>query len=103
MTIAEVRAETSEQTGMTRKPGPVGGVKTMDWGRSCRRRRRRRRMLMRRRTANVQAGQEMDKIAWSQLQSRKLRLHHLVVNEQARWASDQGPRSFVRETQGLST
>lgn len=51
MTVAEARAETSEQAGMTSKPGPVEGVKTMGWGRSCRRGCRRRRMLMRR---NVQ-------------------------------------------------
>lgn len=56
MTIAQARAETSEQTGVKRKPGTVMGMGRMGWGRRCSCRRRR--MLMRRHTADVQAGQD---------------------------------------------
>lgn len=55
MAIAEARAETSEQTGVKRKPGTVMGKGMMGWGRRCRCRRGC--MLMRRRTVNVQSGQ----------------------------------------------
>lgn len=85
MTIAEARAETSEQTGVEGKPGTVTGTVTGTRGWGQRRRCRRRRMLI------AYAYTYSRCTGWGQLQRiRKLRLHHVVGNQQARWASDQG-------------
>ena len=53
-TIAEAQAETSEQTGMERKPGTVIGMGMMGRGRRCRCRRRR--VLMRGHTVDDTVG-----------------------------------------------
>lgn len=86
MTIAEARAETSEQTGVEGKPGTVMGTGTMGWGQRCRCRRRRMLIAYAYTYSRCTGRGQLQRI-------RKLRLHHVVGNQQARWASDQGSAS----------